>query len=238
MDRGIWITWYDLAPESREDYLSWVNERYIPHLLKRSGFLWAAHYASIQKGDVRVHTSDRSVPGGTQYLLLFGAGYADVFGNPVPSDIHADLSGEDRRMLGMRVGERTNIMAEAGRVEGPQANKYKDTPGLGPCIQLGSYNCAWDHEEEMLKWYVEVRMPAMASTPGGGIRIRKLSSVSGWAKHAILYEFESVKARHDYFREHQDRPDMKPWLDWVAQNLTHAPGSSSLGERIWPPLSN
>jgi hypothetical protein len=27
---------------------------------------------------------------------------------------------------------------------------------------------------------------------------------------------------------------MKPWLEWVAQNLTHAPGSSSLGERIWP----
>jgi hypothetical protein len=237
LDRGIWVTWYDLPPQSREEHLAWTHERYIPQLLKRPGFLWAAHYASIQKGDVRMHTDDSTVPNGTQYLLLFGAEYADVFGNPIPSDFHASMSSEDRKMLATRVGERSNIMTEAGRVEGRQADKYRDQPGLGPCIQMGAYNCPWDHEEEMLKWYVQVRMSAMAETPGGGIRVRKLSSVCGWAKHSILYEFESVKARHDYFRVHQDRPDMKPWLEWVAKYLTHAPGSSSLGERIWPPLA-
>jgi hypothetical protein len=237
MDRGLWVTWYDLPDDRREEHLAWVHQSYIPGMLKREGYLWAAHYRSIQKGDVRVHTDDHSVPTGTQYLLIFGAEYADVFGKPVPSKLHASLPAEGRNMLAQRVGERTNIYAEAGRVLGPQATVYKDGMALAPCIQLGSYNCPWDHEEEMLDWYVNTRMPAMAETEGGGIRIRKLASVAGWAKHAILYEFTSVEARHAYFKAHQNRPDMKPWLDWVAVNLTHAPGSSSLGERIWPVIS-
>jgi hypothetical protein len=237
MDRGIWVTWYDLPDDRREEHLAWAHQSYIPDMLKREGTLWAAHYRSIQKGDVRVHTSDASVPTGTQYLLIFGAEYADVFGKPVPSKLHASLPAESRKMLAMRVGARTNIYAEAGRLLGPQAPTYKDGMALAPCIQLGSYNCPWDHEEEMLDWYVNTRMPALAETDGGGIRIRKLASVAGWAKHAILYEFTSVEARHAYFKAHQDRPDMKPWLEWVAENLTHAPGSSSLGERIWPPVA-
>jgi hypothetical protein len=236
LDKGIWITWYDLPEDGRDAYLSWAHDRYIPEMLQRPGYLWAAHYASIQKSDVRAHTDDASVPAGTRFLLLFGAECADVFGRPVPTKLHASLPAESRKMLAMRIGERMNIMAEAGRVLGPQAANYHDGMALAPCIQFGSYNCPWQHEEEMLDWYVEVRMPAMATTPGGGVRIRKLTSVSGWAKHAILYEFMSVKARHEYFLAHQDRPDMKPWLEWVAKWLTHAPGSSSLGQRIWPPV--
>ncbi len=236
LDNGIWVTWYDLPEDGRDAYLAWAHETYIPRMLQRPGYLWAAHYATIQKSDVRAHTEDASVPAGTRYLMLFGAANADVFGKPAPGKLHAQLPADSRRMLAMRSGERMNIMAEAGRVMGPQAHGYRDGMALAPCIQMGAYNCPWQHEEEMLEWYVEVRMPAMAETPGGGIRIRKLSSVAGWAKHAILYEFTSVQARHDYFRAHQDRPDMKPWLDWVAKYLTHAPGSSSLGQRIWPPV--
>jgi hypothetical protein len=237
VDRGIWVTWYDLPDDGRQEHLDWVHKSYIPEMLKGDGYRWAAHYRSIQKSDVRVHTSDASVPAGTQYLLLFGADYADVFGAPVPSKLHASLPAESRKMLAQRVGERMNIMAEAGRMPGPQLEKYKDGAQLAPCIQMGAYNCPWDHEDEMLQWYIDVRMPALGETEGGGIRIRKLASVAGWAKHAILYEFTSVEARHAYFKAHQDRPDMKPWLEWVAQNLTHAPGSSSLGERIWPPIA-
>ncbi len=236
MDSGIWATWYDLPDEGRDAYLKWAHRTYIPALLTRPGYLWAAHYATIQKGDVRAHTDDASVPAGTRYIMIFGAEYADVFGNPVPGKLHAAMSAADRRMLSMRIGERMNIMAEAGRVLGPQAGSYLEGMQLAPCIQLGSYNCPWQNEEEMLEWYVQVRMPAIAETEGGGIRIRKLSSVAGWAKHAILYEFTSVEARHAYFRAHQNRPDMKPWLEWVSRNLVHAPGSSSLGQRIWPPV--
>jgi hypothetical protein len=236
-DRGIWITWYDLPEDDRDRYLAWLHQRYIPLVLDRPGCLWASHYETIVKGDVRVHTDDPTVPQGTRYLLLFGAEYADVFGRPTPARFHATLPAEDREMLSLRIGERVNIMAEAGRVDGLALKDYSEGMVLAPCIQLGSYNCPWQNEEEMLAWYTEVRMPAIAEPPPVGIRIRKLSSVMGWAKHAILYEFTSVEGRHAYFKAHQSRPDMKPWLDWVGKNLTHAPGSSSLGRRIWPPVA-
>src|ERR1044072_8872792 len=143
LDRGIWITWYDLPEQNRSAYFDWLHQRYIPRVLERQGCLWAAHYEAIVKGDVRVHTDDPTVPGGTKYLLLFGAEYADVFGKPSPTRFHAQLSAEDRQMLAMRTGERVNIMAEAGRVNGLAFDSYKDGMALAPCIQLGSYNCRW-----------------------------------------------------------------------------------------------
>ena len=237
MDSGLWITWYDLPAEGRDAYLSWLHETYIPELLKRPGYLWAAHYAAVEKKDVRIHTDDSSVPAGTRYLLLFGAEEADMFGDPVPSALHAELPAESRRMLAMRIGERVNIMTEAGRVEGPEARDYKGGMALAPCIQLGSYNCPWQQEEEMLAFYARWRMPAMGRTPGC-IRIRKLASVVGWAKHAILYEFVSLAARNQHFIGHEDgHPEMKAWGDRVTKTLIHAPGSSSLACRIWPAVS-
>ena len=107
----------------------------------------------------------------------------------------------------------------------------------GPFIQLGTYNCDWQKEQEMQAWYSQVRMPAITETPGGAIRVRKLVSTAGWAKHGILYEFLSLQAKKDYFALHKDRPDMKPWTDWVAQSLIHAPGSATIANRIWPPVA-
>src|ERR1700676_884051 len=45
-DRGLWITWYDLPMDGRDAYFSWLHGTYLPGLLKRPGYLWAAHYAS------------------------------------------------------------------------------------------------------------------------------------------------------------------------------------------------
>lgn len=241
MDNGIWITWYDLQENGRNDYLQWLHEKYLPSLLKRPGYLWAAHYATVDKGarrinarDTRNNTDDPTVPRGECYMLLIGANCADVFGNPTPEKLHSALPETDRRMLAMRIGERTNIMAEAGRVDGPEAKLYKDGMLAAPCVQVGNYNTPWQDETEMLSFYSEWRMPAMGRTPGC-VRIRKLASVSGWAKHGVLYEFTSLEARNAHFIGHEDqRPDMKAWGDTVTKKLVHAPGSSTLASRIWP----
>jgi ribosome modulation factor len=246
MDRGFWITWYDLPDDGREDYLSWLHETYIPALLKRPGFLWAAHYAAVrkesrpatQRESALNHTDDSSVPTGSRYILLIGAERANVFADPVPSVLHAGLPAESRKMLAMRIGERVNVMVEAARIEGPQAKQYQAGMALAPCIQLGSFNCPYQHEEEMLAWYAQWRMPKMRTTPGC-IRTRKLASVSGWAKHAVLYEFTSLEARNQHFIAHEDRdPEMKAWSDRMVQKLVHAPGSSTLACRSWPAVSN
>ena len=243
MDKALWITWYDLPDHGRDAYLSWLHETYIPACLKRPGLLWAAHYASVRKGKMTHsreaalnHTEESVVPTGDRYILMFAAEDAHVFGNPVPSAMTAALPEADRKMLAMRIGERVNIMAEAARVEGPEAKAYKAGMAPAPCIQLGSFNCAWKDEEEMLAWYAQWRMPAMVTLPGV-IRTRKLASVAGWAKHAVLYEWVTQEARDKNFTTHEDgHPEMKAWSDRVVPTLIHAPGSANLANRIWPPI--
>ena len=242
-DRALWITWYDLPEEGRETYLSWLHQVYIPMLLKRAGFLWGAHYASVDRGTMSTMRRDGakkdprldpSVPTGDRYLLLFGAEHANVFGDPVPSELHRGLGEAGKEMLARRTGERMNIMVEAARVEGPEAKGYGSGMTLAPCIQLGSFQCAYQDEEEMHAWYAQSRMPRMGTLPGC-VRTRKLASVAGWAKHAILYEFTALETRNRYYMTLEDgRPEMKAWADRVVPKLIHAPGSANLATRIWP----
>ena len=179
-------------------------------------------------------TEDPEVPRGSRHMLIFGAEEADVFGAPTPSDINNALPEADRKMLAMRVGERMNIMAEYGRVIGPENAGYKDGMMLSPCIQFGTYNTAWQNEEELVAYYTQGRLPIM-SRMTGCVRTRKLVSVAGWAKHGVLYEFTSLDMRNKNFIGHGD-DKMKAWSARMIPRLTHAPGSANLATRIWPPL--
>ena len=234
LDRGLWITWYDLLDEGRDDYLSWLHQSYIPQILQRSGILWCCHYAEVDKA-VRVatkRTDDPTVPTGSRFILFFGAESADAFGDPTPSEINASLPEASRKMLAMRIGERMNIMAEYGRVDGPEAKTYRDGMTLSNCIQLGTYNTAWQNEEELLAYYKRGRLPNMSVMPGC-VRTRKLVAVAGWAKHGVLYEFNSLDARNKNFVGHGDEK-MKAWSEKMIPRLTHAPGSANLALRIFP----
>jgi len=245
MDSALWITWYDLAEARRDEYLAWLHGRYAPALLARAGVLWAAHYASVEKEQmVSTHpefvtpsTRDATVPAGHRYIFIAAARDAHVFANPLPGSFHAALPPSDRAMLALRIGERVNVMVEAARIEGPAALQYRDGMAPAPCIQLGSFNCDWRDEDEMLEWYATWRMAAMRTVPGC-IRTRKLASVSGWAKHAILYEFESVEGRNRHYPAHEaQNVEMKAWSSRMVKKLAHAPGSPNLAARLWPPVA-
>ena len=92
VDRGLWVTWYDL-PENGRKNISAGCTTYLPNLLKRPGFLWAAHYATrTSGGSAQIHhVDDPKVPTGFHYVLLVGVTDGLVFGNPVPSAIRASL---------------------------------------------------------------------------------------------------------------------------------------------------
>lgn len=241
VDRGIWITWYDLREEGREAYFSWLHGTYVPAVLQRPGVLWAAHYRceasppySGTKGRL-TRTNDESVPAGTGFILLFGGRDPHVLVSPTPREFHASLSGEDRRMLAMRRGERVNIMTDQARVHGPEARQPEPDLALSPCIQLGSFNsAAYQDEDELAAWYARWYLPATEHLPRC-VRARKLVSVSGWAKHAIIFEFTSLEVRSRYFVNHdKSNPEMEAWTDRVVRRLIHAPGSPSVARRIWP----
>lgn len=243
LDRGLWITWYDLPAEGRDAYLSWLHNVYIPKLLLQPGFLWAAHYASEpqffkggMQGRMR-HTDDSAVPAGKAYILLFGAEDAHAFAHPIPAKLHAALPADDRKMLSLRIGERVNIFTEEARADGPEANRREANSALSPCIQIGSFNTgSYQDEEEMLDWYANWRVPSMSKMPGC-LGARKLVSVAGWAKHGVLYEFLSLEARNQHFPNHENsNPAMNAWSDRLVRKLVHAPGSLNPASRIWPPV--
>ena len=247
MDRGLWITWYDLPAAGRDAHLSWLHGTYIPKVLARPGVLWAAHYASEDRATVvlsgakgRLKQVNRGdVPAGDRYILLFGGKDPPVFADPTPAAFHADLPEKDKTMLAMRISERANIMAAYASVLGPEAKQPAPEMALSPGIQLGSFNAgSYEDEDELAAWYAQWRMPCMEKLPGC-VRVRNLSSVSGWGKHGILYEFTSVAARNQHFVHHESSNlEMEAWTDRVVRKLVHAPGSPYLAHRIWPSIGN
>ena len=238
-DRALWFTWYDLPPAGRDQHLAWLHDEYIPKVLERPGVLWAAHYASESNivpqggGTGRVGQHISGVPDGDRYILLFGARAAHIFANPIPRAFHAALPARDRSMLAMRIGERVNLMIEEARVDGPAINGLMPAP----CIQLGSFCTDSDDNEDLVtEWFAQCRLPSVQTLPGC-VRARKMVSVSGWAKHAALYEFDSLKSRNDHFVFFERaQPELEAWSVRTVKHLVHAPKSSNVACRIWPPL--
>ena len=241
MDRGIWATWYDLPETGRDEYLSWLHEEYIPEALTRPGYLWAAHQQNIMtpEREAQIHSrlthindpgvADPGVPAGNQYLLLFGAASPHAFVDPSVPELLERASDRTREMLGRQLNARYCIFVEEARVDGPEFKSRQ--PGLtpGPVVQLGSFNInALENEDEMGTWYSRSRLPLMAPMPGC-VGARKLVSIVGWAKHAILYEFRTLEDVENNFIDTDQE-----WSWQVVKNLVHAPHSPSLGVRLWP----
>jgi hypothetical protein len=237
LDRGISVAWYDLKDENREQYLSWLHGSYIPKLLKSPGVLWAAHYRtdlSIKPLPRLRHTKE-PLPGGYAYILLLGAKDAHAFSVLTPYNQKGKVDPADAKMLAMREGERRNIFTEEARVDGPHAKEREGEYTLAPCIQIGNFNSgAPEDEDELLAWYADYRLPTMGTMPSS-VGMRKLASVSGWAKHGVIYEFTSLEARGKNFRAHESKTkEQAQWTEEVVAKLVHAPGSPNVCERIYP----
>ena len=245
-ERAYWISWYNLPEGGRDDFLAWTHDVYMPRVLDRPGVLWGAHYASENNftplgGGGRISHKQKpgpEVPTGDRYILMFGATGPHAFVNPSPADFHKSLSERDRAMLAKRSGERTNIMVEEARIEGPDAPAGLDGMIPAPAIQLGSFNPASFRDEEALAdWYARWRLPSLRTVPGV-VRVRKLVSVAGWAKHACFYEFTSLDAREKHFVHYEkSRPEIVEWSTAVVRDTVHAPGSANIATRLHAALS-
>ncbi len=238
MDRALWISWYDLAEPGRERYLDWLHGKHIPQLLAVPGVLAAAHYRVLKSEKPLPHlrqTKDKSLPQGNGYILIAGAKDAHAFADLTP--FKRKPTAVERRMLALRVGERYNIFTEESRGPGPDARRREGRYTYAPGIQLGNFNAgSYRDEDELLSWYAHLRLPSFRTLPGG-IGIRKLASVCGWAKHGVLYEFTSIEDRARHFRAHEAKDSKHTaWSHDVVSKLVHAPGSPAVAQRIWPPV--
>ncbi len=240
INSGFWIAWYNLPEQGRDQYLAWLHASYIPRVLARSGVTAAAHYASVDAPRQRKNlsaTTDAAVPAGDRYILVFEGATPYTFAGPMPSRYHETLPEGDRAMLAIRIGARSNVMTIEHEVRGPDTPDTGDLP-LGPAIQLGNFNSgSWQDEDELADWYSQWRLPSLEKMKGC-IRVRKLVSISGWAKHAILHEFISVEARNaNYIALEKNNPEMDRWSEEVVNKLVHAPGSPNVAKRIWPAIT-
>jgi len=245
MDHGLWATWYDLPETDNEAYLDWLHDDYLPGLLERPGYAWAAHYRISDGGTDMQQISDRlqrpdaeSIPHGSQYLVLVGASSPHVFFHPAAVQRERTEDGTTGDMLARRGGVRMCIFCEEVRVNGPEYVRCPPGTTTAPAIQMGSFRTARvDDEYDLGAWYAQYRLPAMARMPGC-VRTRKLVSAAGWAKHSVLYEFTSLAARQEHFQAHESLAlDEKVWTSKIIAYTVHTPGSPSIGERIWPHLT-
>lgn len=243
MDTGIWATWYDLAEGARGEFNDWLHGVYLPHLRQLSGVAWVAHYEDkgggpgMKKLGAQVPRASEDMGIGTQFLVLVGAASPQVFFNPLIHDVEKHDDFKDR--LARREGLRSAIFAEQTRINGP--SYHARTPGTapGPGIQMGAFTMATlEQEIDLGCWYAQYRLPFMAQAQSC-ICARKLLSVAGWAKHSILYEFTSLEGRMKDFEEgHEELAlDPKEWTGRIVKGTIHAPGSPTVGQRIWPPVA-
>jgi len=240
MDNGIWATWYDLGDGDNSDYFGWLNEEYLPSLRARPGYAWAAHYKGGAKegtgmGDVRKRLGrmdDPNIGVGTQYLMLAGSVEASTLMAPNVFSDEIKLSAEAKKMLARRTGVRTCLFSVFARVDGPEVGRRPPGTTPGPVIQMGSFRTRTiDDEYDVCAWYAQHRLPAIANMPGC-IAARVMLCAAGWAK------FSSVEARQRNFEERHETLSQSevPWTHRVHQYTVHAPGSPTVGTRLWPPV--
>ena len=126
-------------------------------------------------------------------------------------------------------------MTDEARADGLDAKKREAKAALSPCIQLGTFQAGTRRRRRgrsASAWYAQCRLPAMTRLTGC-VGVRKIVSVSGWAKHGVLYEFVSLAERNKHFPDHEKgHPEDEAWTDRLVRTLLHAPGSPNVAERI------
>jgi len=242
MDESIRIVWYDLKDEDRDDYLNWLHGTYLPEVLSRPGILWTAHYKIIKTDEMVKKLSTvvgrppdmDEIPQGSEYAMMVGAGSPHVFFQPNFDKID-ETSPETQKMLALQQGRRKVVTTGQARVNGPALDQRAPSSTPAPFIQLGHFRVRSVEEEfDLIDWYADYRLPAIARMEGA-VAARKLVTVAGWVKHVILYEFVSAQAHHDNFMGHESLAFTDgEWTNKVVNYTAHAPGSPSIGERIWP----
>lgn len=242
MDSTIWATWYDLPEDQEQEYLSWLHSDYLPRLQSRPGYLWAANYRNVGGGSRmdRLHEllarSDKSyTASGSQYVTLVGAANIMTLMDSSALDLEAAESGLAAEMLALRIGKQCFIFSEISRVNGPEI--FTRMPGItpAPAIQMGALRArAVEDEHGMAKWYAQYRLPAIARMPGV-VSARTFACVCGWPKYGVLYEFESIQQRLNYFEPHETQAlNDEEGIGRLPGYTVHVPGSPVIAERIWP----
>lgn len=234
--------WFDISCEDKDKLWSWLHNFFFPNLQCQNGVNWVAHYdivphpkkPYIKGAPLKKEVNNPEIPSGWENLVLTSVNMPSVFFGPNCS--LRKLEKQNQHYLSMRTNYRSAVFIEEEMINGPEQHKQPLGMGGAPAMQFGSYNVdEIQDEDELAKWYRAERFPRLPVTRGM-IRGRKFLSISGWAKHGVLWEFSEMD-KNEYSFEHRfieaDRGE-----NWhgrhVLEYVTHAPGSPHAGIRVWP----
>lgn len=236
--------WFDLDPATKAETLDWLHGAYLPQVQASSGVGWVGHFDIvdipkknfIEGAPQRVETTDATLPTGKGNVVLTAALSSEVFFGTDSAIDALDQTHSDKRAA--LKNYRRAVFLEEQVINAPEQRRSPYGMGPPPAMQLGHYNINTPEDgEELARWYRGERFSRVSVTPGM-IRGRKLLSITGWAKHGVLWEFTDLPDG-DYSFEHRfeaaDRHENWPGRH-VLEYVTHCYGSPSTGRRIWPAL--
>jgi hypothetical protein len=237
VDESIWAVWFDLAEEEKDAHLRWLHGEYLPELDASRGIAWTAHYELhpefFAKSRSR-HTFTKDPVGqAVDHLVLVGATSSAMFFDDRSPVLEKNQSAETQRRLPQRKEVRWLIGREDFRLNGPEYAQADLGGAPSECIQMGSFNVNSPEAEIGLgQWYQALRCPQF-SRSGSCIRMRKLLSVAGWARHSVLYEFTSNEERARNLEGDRDIANNQ-WGESLLKHTIHSPGSPVIGLRAYP----
>jgi hypothetical protein len=242
-DRAVWAIWYDVDEGDRQRFFQWLHETYLPTLAASKQFAFVANYERYRgpltaswrlDNEAYERSTTADMKSGTQFVQVIGAASPYPFIKAIEEHDAGRGPKGAGEMLKLRKGVRHEVFLEDERAHGPEGEKGLDA-SLARCIQFGNYRMKSVAQDlACMSWYPDVCFPALAQAKGS-IRTRKLISVAGWAKHGVIYEFDSPEGRNEAFAEVQKLRAADPSKVFsLGPQTIHAPGSAFIGTRTWP----
>ena len=207
------------------------------------------------RGRGRLGATRRSEPKWSTRKILAGGEFAELAreysqdgsgkdGGSLGALKRGELAPEiEKAILDLSAGEDScPVPLPGGATTSLSSTRRRRSPGMGSRRRGTRSATSFCGEAPGQEWLAEIRQARRTVTKNrnsttncwtapmtGCVGTRKLVSISGWAKHAILYEFVSLEAVEKHFVDNAE------WSRRVVRNLIHAPHSPGLGVRIWPP---
>ncbi len=226
VSRAIWGIIYDLPAEGREEYLDWFHDVHVGEKLARPGYTWAAHYEVVSPSGEPATSQGTGAagPGELGYIALFGGTDTGIFFNPSPAQIKPRQTELTRTMMARRIASRSFIAAEEWHVA-----SSSEIGDAAPAIELVCCDVGAANDEDFGAWCVQDHKPHLAERPQF-VRVTKLLTATGPAKHVVLSEFADLGAT----LENRQHDDISEWTSRVVGYLSPMPGSPLTARRIFP----
>ncbi len=181
---GIWLIYYGVTSEHREEYLHWFEGQHIEEKLARPGYDWACHYEVTPQGVP--DTADHA------YLALFGADSTRVFFDPSPAQIKPNQDELTRTMISYRLTPLATIVTQEWCEYSASPDSQQTTPDVvnSEYIRLGIFEHTVD-DQTVVAWCAQDHFPKLASSEELVVARKCLASF-GKNRHMVLEEYASA----------------------------------------------